>query len=425
MSTKKLTLLSQNLPYLPGEQFLETELEYLSSYFSDIDLLPVAYQKDNKKRAVPENVHVFPMDRKLTPSKALTYVRRFITVLSDYQGLEWCKEDWIKARKHGIGGILKLINWVGMSVNIRKQLELKYKFTGKDKNRVFYSYWLNPSAIALAMLAEKYEGVVCVSRAHGGDLYAYRHTPAYLPLQKKTINHLTKVFLISTDGKEYLMKEHTSIEPDSLVVSRLGTISAGHQPDTSETNEIHLVTCSYMVPVKRIDLLVKALQNIEGFNLRWTHIGDGPLKEELSDLASKLPSNVEWNFTGSLTNQEVMSFYKKNHIDLFINVSESEGVPVSIMEAFSFGIPVIATNVGGTAELVNDLNGKLLNKDIDPYEITNAIEEFASKSNEEKRRKSEMAYRMWEEHFNAEKNYKQFAEQLLHLEDREKYEVSK
>ena len=47
-----------------------------------------------------------------------------------------------------------------------------------------------------------------------------------------------------------------------------------------------------------------------------------------------------------------------------MNVSESEGIPVSIMEASSFGIPVIATNVGGVGEIVeNGYNGLLLNKD--------------------------------------------------------------
>jgi glycosyltransferase involved in cell wall biosynthesis len=57
-----------------------------------------------------------------------------------------------------------------------------------------------------------------------------------------------------------------------------------------------------------------------------------------------------------------MEFYRKNHVDLFINVSETEGIPVSIMEAMSFGIPCIATNVGGVNEIVNNTNGFLVKK---------------------------------------------------------------
>ncbi|NCO54621.1 MAG: glycosyltransferase, partial [Bacteroidetes bacterium] len=57
-------------------------------------------------------------------------------------------------------------------------------------------------------------------------------------------------------------------------------------------------------------------------------------------------------------------------VDLFINVSESEGIPVSIMEALSAGIPVIATNVGGTNEIVNNDVGFLIDKE---FEINTAV----------------------------------------------------
>lgn len=54
-----------------------------------------------------------------------------------------------------------------------------------------------------------------------------------------------------------------------------------------------------------------------------------------------------------------------NDFDLFVNMSLSEGIPVSIMEAISFGIPIIATNVGGNAEIVNDETGVLIPVNID------------------------------------------------------------
>ncbi len=50
---------------------------------------------------------------------------------------------------------------------------------------------------------------------------------------------------------------------------------------------------------------------------------------------------------GGISNAEVFQFYRDNKVDLFVNASTSEGLPVSIMEAISFGIPSIATNVGG------------------------------------------------------------------------------
>ena len=47
---------------------------------------------------------------------------------------------------------------------------------------------------------------------------------------------------------------------------------------------------------------------------------------------------------------------------MFINLSSSEGIPVSIMEAQSFGIPVIATNVGGSGEIVVSETGVLVDE---------------------------------------------------------------
>ena len=71
---------------------------------------------------------------------------------------------------------------------------------------------------------------------------------------------------------------------------------------------------------------------------------------------------------GVVPNNEISNIYKKYKPDFFINLSSTEGVPVSIMEAF-FGMPVIATNVGGTSEIINDSVGAIINSDID-FDVT-------------------------------------------------------
>lgn len=65
-----------------------------------------------------------------------------------------------------------------------------------------------------------------------------------------------------------------------------------------------------------------------------------------------------------LSHDQVMNYYKEHHFDVFINMSTNEGVPVSIMEAASFGIPIIATNVGGTSEIVQPSVGMLLSSNL-------------------------------------------------------------
>ena len=70
---------------------------------------------------------------------------------------------------------------------------------------------------------------------------------------------------------------------------------------------------------------------------------------------------------------EVQSFEAFNHYDVFMLISDSEGLPISAIEAMSAGLPLILSNVGGCPELIKD-NGVLVNNDIDS--ITKAIQEI-------------------------------------------------
>ena len=81
-------------------------------------------------------------------------------------------------------------------------------------------------------------------------------------------------------------------------------------------------------------------------------------------------------FQGNLDHQLPIKKYENNEVDIVVisSISERvpEGIPVSLMEAMSYEIPVIATDCGGTKELVDGKSGILVNQN-DPKAITNAI----------------------------------------------------
>jgi glycosyltransferase involved in cell wall biosynthesis len=172
-------------------------------------------------------------------------------------------------------------------------------------------------------------------------------------------------------------------------------------------NTLHIVSCSNVIPVKRVHLIYEAFNLIENLKIEWTHFGDGDQFDLLKEKVRNLKSNIQTNLKGRIPNNEIYIAYRKLNPKIFINVSSSEGVPVSIMEALSFGIPVIASNVGGTSEIVNNQNGILLSANPTPHEIRAAIEEVIA--HPEKR---EAAYQTWNELYNAEKNYVEFVKQL-------------
>ena len=77
-----------------------------------------------------------------------------------------------------------------------------------------------------------------------------------------------------------------------------------------------------------------------------------------------------------MTHENVLKWFEENPADVFVNVSSSEGLPVSIMEAFSYGIPAIATAVGGMPEIVTEDCGVLLKPDFGPEELAIVLEEW-------------------------------------------------
>lgn len=119
---------------------------------------------------------------------------------------------------------------------------------------------------------------------------------------------------------------------------------------------------------------------------------------------------------GELTSTDIYKLYKENSYHIFVNVSESEGIPVSIMEASSFGIPVIATNVGGVGEIVeNGYNGLLLNKDFLNRDLSVCLKSIACMVDNDYQTLRKHAREMWEERYNSSVNYSKFVRILNEL----------
>lgn len=399
---KSLFLLTSRFPYPPGEEFLTNEVEELAKYFSSIQLIPTTSTLDeSKQKPLPGNVTV------RRPSQGASKMGRLLKMLKDSQAVSWFFQELPNARKYGSTAVLKLLNWTAIACEIKQQL----KQGTLDKEALYYSYWLTPSATALAMLHEKGEIRHAVSRVHGGDLYWERHTPPYLPYQKRVIQGLDQVFSISSNGKEYLTKLH-QISDDKISVSRLGTKNEKpFQPSSQKSEALRMISCAYLKPVKRLHLLAESLKSVH-VPVEWTHIGDGPERAKLEAMVKDLPSSFSVHFLGNMNNKQVLENYQQNQYDLFINVSESEGIPVTIMEAFSYGIPVIATDVGGTSELVNKENGQLLPKDFEPMKLAQILEDYYQLDLESQNQKAISAYETWFQQYNAIKNYEKFAEAL-------------
>lgn len=259
--------------------------------------------------------------------------------------------------------------------------------------------------------------MIKITRAHGGDVYEERKPDGYQPFRHLAISKMDKLFTISEHGAQYLNSITNSLH-DKIKVARLGTCASKKSPQERATNTITLVSCSNLIHLKRVHLIIEALARIDHVSIQWNHFGDGPLKTELKNKAHTLlsgKSNIKYQFHGYIKNEELRNFYSDNYTDLFINTSEYEGIPVTMMEAMSFGIPVIGTEVGAVAEIVSPESGILLKANITPAELAQALTDFVEKTDAEKQKLRQGAWNQWDKNYNSESNFSKFADSLKAL----------
>jgi glycosyltransferase involved in cell wall biosynthesis len=130
-----------------------------------------------------------------------------------------------------------------------------------------------------------------------------------------------------------------------------------------------VVMAGRMTPQKGWDVLLEAGARLarQRADLAWLLVGDGPLRPALTRRATEL--GVDARFTGARADMADLL----GCADLVVLASRSEGLPFTLLEAMALGKPVVATRVGGVAEVVEDgRSGRLVPRD-DPAALAAAI----------------------------------------------------
>lgn len=399
-----------NFPYEPGEQFLETEIEYwVKVSGAHITLIPS--RAVGTKRYVPTGVSV-----DLCLGKSSRILKLYSLVPALFSHLFIRELLWLRQKQ-----MLSVYNvytaWRTAAAVLHKSRFLKRKLKETTVPLIIYSYWFDTVAYAAALLRREELVDYLVTRAHRGDVYEDQRKNSYMPLKRQFAEDFDTVFAISEEGSSYLQTQY-SIPPHCIKLVRLGVNIESSVSFPSPPGSLNILSVSFCVPVKRIDRIIDALALVaqrsgKALSINWTHIGDGILKQNLQDRAAQALNqfeNVAFQFLGHLPNQKVLQYLKTQPIDVFINSSESEGVPVSIMEAMSYGIPVIAPSVGGIPEIVNNKNGKLLSNDPSISEIAEALLTFEHFKKGDTREAAKETIKL---HYNAAKNYSAFVQNIV------------
>jgi len=286
-----------------------------------------------------------------------------------------------------------------------------------DDAIVFYTYWNTGITKGVSEAARSVPNWSVVTRTHGFDLYYNRETPPYLPFRPQVFYDLDRIYTIAKHGYDFLV-EHGA-PSKRLALARLGIPDPGFRNHFSTDSTFRVVSCSFLVAVKRVALLARSLcyfaRSFRNVQIEWNHVGDGPERAMIESILETKPVNLKACVRGQMSNENVFRYYRDNCSDLLINLSESEGIPVTMMEACGIGLPIIATNVGGVSEIVSSKNGILLPADVSEKEVASAINEYYRLPLAKKVDLSNGARSVWSAHFDAERNHSEFADSLLDL----------
>ena len=414
---KILFFITNYFPFSNGEPYIEPEFEYLLKTFNDIYIYTLCENK-TYYYTVPYNVKAININIKIKLISKI-FAFRFL-----FKTIFWKELKFIKNKLHEPIDIRKIAI---ILIDILKGYSLQKIIIKKIKeknilndNIFYYSFWNDFRAFAGILIKNKFPQLKVFSRAHGWDVYFERNYKNYLPLKQTMAEKMDAIYYVSEMGQKYSINKIGNYK--SLKVSYLGKNNNYTISFPVKKQPFHLFLCCNFVAVKRLDLFIDAISIInESYNIHFTHIGDGDeFKDYIYQYANiKLSNkkNISYEFKGKyFDNSEIMDFLKIEKPNLLINTSSSEGIPVSMMESMSFGIPVLGTDVGGVSELVeNKYNGLLIKADSSPQEIAKAIESFYEMSDEEYASYCSNAYQTWKTKFNAEINYQNFIDDILSL----------
>ena len=185
---------------------------------------------------------------------------------------------------------------------------------------------------------------------------------------KKILKDADKVVSISEGSKRFvqsLVNRDVEVIPNGVELSNI--------PKYTIKKEIkNIIFVGRLIYAKGVQDLIYAFSKINNKKLKLTIVGNGPYKKDLEKLVKKLKLQNKIKLTGEKNKREVLNLLSKS--DLFVNPSYSEGLPTSVLEAGAVGLPVIATDVGGTREVIINNKTGLLIKEKKPSELRDAID---------------------------------------------------
>jgi glycosyltransferase involved in cell wall biosynthesis len=203
-------------------------------------------------------------------------------------------------------------------------------------------------------------------------------------LHKETIKKCARIITITNQTKNLYIKTFDE--------RNISTIPFGVDTDVfkparlkERSEECEILYAGSLYPLKGVPDLIRAIANVRkhGLKANLTIVGEGQQKEALTALTRALGIEEHVKFEGFVPYSNMPQYYKRSDIFCFPTLGEPFGKAVT--EAMACGKPVIATNVGGPAEIIQDEVDGLLVPPSNPEAIALQITRLIEDRNERRR----------------------------------------
>jgi glycosyltransferase involved in cell wall biosynthesis len=218
-----------------------------------------------------------------------------------------------------------------------------------------------PDLVAASELSREL-GCPLIALVVGSDMNELAQRPSLRPHIRRALEHASVVVTLSNGLRDRVLD--LGISPKKVVVQHNGV--DGSRFTIKERREARqelnldrdgslIVFVGNLAFEKGPDVLLEAFRVLGSTHLRLTYVGDGTLRTQLQREVGHLGMADRITFAGRRSPEEIATWMAA--ADVLCLSSRREGCPNVILEALACGRPVVATNVGGVPELLNQRNG--------------------------------------------------------------------
>ncbi len=242
---------------------------------------------------------------------------------------------------------------------------------------LIHSHGVWPDGYVSTRIGKSFHKPVVIT-SHGADTYRFLRNITTRPLVRAGLARADRLIAVShADARR--MQQHGDLHDKLQVICNgVDTLKFHPHPPATVRRQLGLpldkriiVFVGYLYPVKGVSTLVTALSHLAADDLYLVLVGDGFLRPELEQQVRREGLQERVHFAGEQPHDRIPLWM--NCADLFCLPSLNEGWPTVLFEALACGKPVVATNVGGIPEAINDARYGILVDPNQPQQLAQAL----------------------------------------------------